>query len=162
MNTIVPSRISVDGRDKISFSLSIPKNSPEGAYDVIVTNTDGQCGTLTGAFTVVAPKTPVVGQISPATGEAGKTIKNVQIAGDNFKSGAVVMLKMAGQQDIVLSGVIVRDAHRISGTLSLPTGTMSGTWDVVVLNPNGKSAVKPAAFTVKDTPKPTPTPWHRH
>jgi uncharacterized repeat protein (TIGR01451 family) len=162
LNTIVPSRISVDGKGKISFSLSIPKNSPEGAYDVVVTDTDGQYGTLAGAFTVVAPKAPVVGQISPATGEAGKTMKNLQVSGDNFKSGAVVMLKMAGQHDIVLSGVIVKDAHRITGTLSLPIGTKSGAWDLVVSNPDGKSSVKSAAFTVKDAPKPTPTPWQRH
>jgi hypothetical protein len=57
-NTLVPDHVSVDGRDTISFSLSIPRDAPEGSYDVVVTNADGQSGTLKGGFTVQSQRYP--------------------------------------------------------------------------------------------------------
>jgi uncharacterized repeat protein (TIGR01451 family) len=60
--SLAPSHVTVDGMGKISFSLSIPKNTSQGAFDLVVTNTDGQSGTLASAFTVVSPKpTPTQG-----------------------------------------------------------------------------------------------------
>jgi hypothetical protein len=57
-NTLVPDHVSVDGRDTISFSLSIPRDTPVGNYDVVVTNADGQSGTLKGGFTVQSQRHP--------------------------------------------------------------------------------------------------------
>jgi len=55
-NSLSPTHVSVDGKGKITFSLTIPKNSPQEAFDVVVTNTDGQSGTLTGGFKIALPK----------------------------------------------------------------------------------------------------------
>ena len=150
-NVLVPTRIAVSSKNKISFQLAIPANTPAGTFDVIVTNPDGQTGVLKGAFTVLAQKNPAIRQIAPAQGTAGTTTRNFLISGDNFMQGTVVVLKSNGQHDIVLAQEVVSDSHTIRGSLVLPAGTKSGSWDVVVTNPNGKSVAKPGAFTVSGT-----------
>ena len=150
-NTLVPSRVSVDSGNKIGFQLAIPATASAGTYDVIVTNSDGQSGTLRNVFTVTVPKNPAVNQISPSQGEAGTTIRNILVSGNNFMQGAVVTLKTTGQKDIVLSQVVVRDTHSISGTITVPAGSKPGSRDLVVTNPDGKSGIKSAAFTVIDS-----------
>ena len=150
-NALLPTRISVTSRNKITFQLAIPGNTPAGAFDVIVTNPDGQTGVLRGAFTVLSQKKPIIRQTAPSQGAAGTSTKNFLVSGDNFMQGAVVVLKSNGQHDIVLSQEVVSDSHTIHGSLALPAGTKSGAWDVIVTNPDGKSVAVPGAFTVTGT-----------
>ena len=165
-NTIIPTQVQVAGTGKIVVTLVIPKTAAAGAYDVVVTNTDGQSATLSSGFTVTVPKSPVITRISPTQGTAGSVIRDFTVSGQNFQRGATVTLTMSGQRDVMLTGTTVNGAGTITGTLSLPRGTATGSWDVVVTNPDGQSAAMTAAFTVKDTyrqtPTPTPTPGHRH
>ncbi|MGA2917879.1 beta strand repeat-containing protein [Methanoregula sp.] len=165
-NTIIPTQVQVAGTGKIVVTLVIPKTAAAGVYDVVVTNTDGQSATLSSGFTVTVPKSPVITRISPTQGTAGSVIRDFTVSGQNFQRGATVTLTMSGQRDVMLMGTTVNGAGTITGTLSLPRGTATGSWDVVVTNPDGQSAVMTAAFNVKDTyrqtPTPTPTPGHRH
>jgi hypothetical protein len=149
-NNIVPSQVLTDDKGKITLTLAIPKTAALGAYDLVVTNPDGQSATLTAAFTVTAPKSPVITHISPGQGDKGMSIPDFHISGENFRRGATVTLSMAGQHDIVVTRPVVSDSDTISGTLSIPRDSRAGSWDVEVTNPDGQTAVDTAAFTIKD------------
>jgi hypothetical protein len=77
----------------VASSTSITATTPShssGAVNVVVTNSDGQKGTLTSGYTYNKPA-PSVTSITPDTGpDAGGS--GVTISGANFSSGATVSL----------------------------------------------------------------------
>ncbi len=94
---------------------------------------------------------PTVTSIAPDEGENTGSVA-VSVAGSGFQSGATLRLRRAGQADIVATGVTV-SAAEISGTLDL-TGRATGSWNVVVTNPDAQSGTLPGGFTVT-APAPT-------
>jgi hypothetical protein len=64
-----------------------------GLVDVVVTNPDGQKGTLAGAYTYSGPPPPVI----TAAAIAGK---NLVVSGENFDGGAVLLVNGIGQKTI--------------------------------------------------------------
>jgi Archaeal Type IV pilin, N-terminal len=118
-----------------------------GPWDVVVTNTDGQSGTLAGGFTVRNP-TPSVTSITPNTGIRGWTVSITNLAGTNFRSGAVVKLVNASAgPDIVATNVVVVSATRITCTFDL-TGANAARRNVTVTNPSSDTGVGQNLFTV--------------
>src|SRR3989449_4290655 len=61
-----------------------------GAVDVVVTNSDGQSGTLTGGYTYTNPA-PTVSAISPSSGTSGGRTA-VTVTGPGFAAGATLNL----------------------------------------------------------------------
>jgi plastocyanin len=112
-----------------------------GAVDVVVTNGDGQSGTLAGGFTYVVPQ-PTVASIAPATGPTSG-FTPITIHGTNFQSGATV--KIGG---VAAINVTVVDATTITALSPLgPTNEqVTLKQDVVVTNPSDASATLAAAF----------------
>ena len=107
-----------------------------GPADVVVVNTDGRSGTLSGGFTyVVAP--PSITSIAPSMGDTLGGLP-VTIMGGNFDPAATVTIggNPAGS-------IVVVSAMTITATT--PTGT-PGPADVVVSNPGGPSATLPGGF----------------
>ena len=100
-----------------------------GAVNVVVTNTDGQNGTLTSGYTYTNPA-PTVSSITPNSGTAnGGT--GVTIAGTGFLSGATVKL----------GGTAATNVTVISGTSITATTSAhaAGAVNVVVTNTDGQS-----------------------
>ena len=124
-----------------------------GAWDVVVTNTDGQSGTLPGGFAVNPP--PTVTSIAPSGGTNVGTVSITNLAGTNFVTGATVALKKSGQADIAATAVVVSSATKITCNLDL-AGAVTGAWDVVVSNTDGQSGTLAGGFTVS-APGPAPT-----
>jgi len=102
-----------------------------GAVNVVVTNPNGQSGTLTNGFTYgsLSPP-PTVTSVTPNSGStAGGT--GVTITGSNFVAGATVTLG-----GVAATGVTVVNATTITAT----TGAhAAGAVTVVVTNPNLQS-----------------------
>jgi hypothetical protein len=102
-----------------------------GAVNVVVTNPNGQSGTLTNGFTYgsLSPP-PTVTSVMPNSGStAGGT--GVTITGSNFVAGATVTLG-----GVAATGVTVVNATTITAT----TGAhAAGAVTVVVTNPNLQS-----------------------
>jgi PKD repeat protein len=124
---------------------------PVGLWDIMVSNPDGQNGTLSDAFTIYYPQAPVVTGISPATGVNDASIVIPNISGSGFENNATVNLTMSGQPDIQGSNVIRVSGSQINATFDL-TGVATGAWSVVVTNNDGQSGTLPAAFTVTNPP----------
>ena len=137
-----------------TFQLPQPTATSAGQWDVVVQNTDGQSGTLSGAFTVTNPA-PTVTSITPSSGTAGTLVTVTNLAGTNFITGTTpnVWLAKTGQDNINATGVIVVSPTQITCTLPLPlpTAASAGPWDVVVQNADGQSGTLSGAFTVANS-----------
>ncbi len=118
-----------------------------GVVDVVVTNTDGQSGTLANAFTY-ASAPPTVTSVAPNIGStAGGTA--ITITGTGFGAGATMTVGGAAA-----TGVTVVNATTITATTPAHA---AGAVDVVVTNTDGQSGTLPSAFTYALAPAPTVT-----
>jgi PKD repeat protein len=126
-----------------------------GAWNVIVTNPDGQYSVLPAGFTIFYPAAPTVTGITPATGENSGTVAITDLAGTGFQPGASVKLTRSGQPDIPGTLVDVTGSTKITCEFDL-SGAQTGTWDVVVTNNDGQAATLAGAFTIT-YPAPTLT-----
>src|SRR5262249_39120490 len=109
-----------------SISATTPAHSA-GAVNVVVTNADGQSGSLPGGFTYTNPP-PTVSAVSPTSGSVnGGT--TVTVTGTGFLSGATV--KFGG---IAATGIAVNSSKSITATTPAHG---AGTVDVSVTNSDG-------------------------
>ncbi len=129
-----------------------------GKWNVVVTNTNEESGSLPEGFTITAgdQPPPTLTSITPDTGDDSGTVSITDLIGTGFQSGASVKLRKAGQQDIVAGNVVVVSSTKITCTFDL-TGRMAGLWNVMVTNPDNQSATLENAFTVVAVPAPEPT-----
>jgi len=120
-----------------------------GEWDVVVTNLDHQEGILAGGFMVSYPDSPDVAGINPSTGVNTGTIL-VNVTGTGFHENAEVLLSR-GAENITGTGVVFHSGSDISVTFNL-TGMTADTWDLTVINEDGKSSTKTDAFTITNPP----------
>ena len=134
---------------QVTSSTSITATTPAhaaGAVSVVVTNPDGQSGTLANGFTYAVPN-PTVTAISPNTGPtSGNTF--VTVTGTNFQSGATVTVGGAAA-----TNVTVVNATTITAMTPLgPANEQLGAKDVVVTNPNAAKGTLTGGFTYSRPP----------
>lgn len=118
-----------------------------GAAVVRVTNTDGQAGTLGGAFTYLGPP-PMVASVSPVSGTSlGDTL--ITITGTDLVSGATVSV----------GGVAATNVTWVSSvqlTAKTPART-AGAATIVVTNPDAQTGSLPAGYAYTAATPPTVT-----
>ena len=108
-----------------------------GSVNVVVTNPDGQSGTLASGFSY-NQAAPVVSSVAPSGGStAGGTA--VTITGASFLSGATVSFG-----GTAASGVTVTSGTAIGATTPAHA---AGSVNVVVTNPDGQSGTLASGFT---------------
>lgn len=145
---IVATSVVLVSSNMITGSLNLLTVTP-GPWDVVVTNTDGQSGTLTEGFTVRNP-TPTVTAITPGSGIRGWTVGITNLAGTNFRSGAVVKLvNISAGPDIVATNVVVVSANQITCTFDL-TGATAARRNVTVTNPYSDTGVYRNGFSINN------------
>ena len=122
-----------------------------GQWNITVTNPGSPPGTLANGFTVIpAGPAPTVISITPNFGNSGSSVGIGNLTGTNFISGASVKLSRLGNPDLFASNVNVLDTTNLTCTLTLPAGTSPGSWDVTVINTDGRSGVLSNSFTVNN------------
>jgi PKD repeat protein len=151
--TIPGTGVSVVTPDRITCNFDLT-GVKTGAWDVVITNDDGQQGMLAGGFTVRYPA-PVVGSITPDTGINTGPVAITNLAGSGFRPGAVVTFTKLGEPDIDATGVVVVHRGKITCTVNL-AGAAAGLWNIVVANDDGQYGFLTNAFTV-EYPAPTVT-----
>src|SRR5215831_8601935 len=108
-----------------------------GAVNVVVTNSDGQSGTLANGYTYQGAAPTVTG-VSPSSGPAaGGTA--ITINGTNFASGATVTLG-----GTAATNVVVVSASQITATTAAHA---AGVVNVVVTNSDGQSGTLTNGYT---------------
>lgn len=132
-----------------SITARTPAHS-SGAVNVVVTNSDGQSGTLTNGFTYTTPTNPAptVSSVSPNSGSTdGGT--SVTVTGTGFSSGASVTFGGAGA-----TGVTVVGSTSITATTPAHA---AGEVNVVVTNTDGQSGTLTNGFTYTTPTNPAPS-----
>ena len=113
-----------------------------GAYDLVVTNPDGQqSATLNGAYTARYPP-PDVGGITPTEGCSNADVP-VTIQGDDFLDTPTVTL---GNKRV--TSLCYVDASTLTGIV--PAGIAPGVYPLAVTNPDGQSDSLPGAYVADD------------
>lgn len=116
-----------------------------GSYDLVVTNTDTQIGTLANAFTF--QPTPTVSGVSPSAG-SWKGGDTVTVSGSGFVTGASVTIN--GQACTSVS--VDSDTNITCDTPALASGaTAEKPVDVVVTNSDSQTDTLTNGFTYKFT-----------
>ena len=112
-------------------------NADKGSYNLVVTNPDGQSGTLVGAFTI-GDAPPIIGGVSPSTGALNQ-ILSMTVSGQNFKPGVKVSF-VKSSTEIICTSPVSSDTTTILCNLDLKTsnGASIGDWEVTVLNIDGQ------------------------
>jgi hypothetical protein len=91
---------------------------------------------------------PDVQAAQPASGGNAGAV-TVTLRGHNLRNGATARLARAGQPDIPGTGVIVApDGLSLTAAFDL-AGAATGSWDVVVVNPDAQTAALPNGFTIE-------------
>jgi hypothetical protein len=150
---IVATGITVVSATQISCTLPIA-GAAAGVWNVVVTNSDAQSGTLANGFTITDPA-PIVTAITPNIGVNNASVNVTNLAGTGFMSGATVKLTKTGLADISATNVVVVSATRITCTLPI-TGAGTGAWNVTVTNIDAQSGTLANGFNVT-APAPTVT-----
>ncbi|HET7892664.1 MAG TPA: IPT/TIG domain-containing protein, partial [Candidatus Sulfotelmatobacter sp.] len=128
---------NVDVVNSTTITATTPSHS-SGTVNVVVTNADGDAGTLSAGYTYVLYPPPSLTGVSPAGGSTnGGTA--VTLTGSNFVTGATVKFGSAA----AISVVVVNSG---SITAFTPAGA-AGAATVTVTNPDGQSSSLSSAFT---------------
>ncbi len=76
------------------------------------------------------------------------------ISGSNFQPGATVAFTRTGSSDLTPDSLTVVSQKKITGVLTVPTGTTADTWDLVITTPDGGTVTKKKALQVVPWPLP--------
>lgn len=136
---------------------TLTANTPAGTglVAVTVTNADSQSDTLADAFTYIAP--PTIISITPDTGHNQETLTGVVIAGTDFSntpSDPTVTLYI-GETALSCGNLTFVNSTTLTCDLDL-NGAFTGTYNVVVQNPDTQTGFLPNGFEVT-YPQPTIT-----
>ena len=123
------------------ITFTIPSGTA-GAKDVVVTNPDGQKGTLRNAYTY--NPFPVIDEITPKYGGPLEGGTQIIITGEHFMTGVVVYI---GESRVSRLDLFSPTELR----LETPSGTQ-GAKAVRVVNPDGQEAVLVDGFTYNPAP----------
>jgi hypothetical protein len=139
-------------------SITMASPGGTGTVNITVTTTYGTFGGGTSAtspadqFTYIAAPTPAptVTGITPSVGLNTTPLITTNITGTNFQTTGTttVILNQTGLFDITGTNVTVSSSGNITCMFNL-VNTTAGQYNVVVINPNGLTAVLPNAFTVE-------------
>ncbi|MEN6517379.1 MAG: NosD domain-containing protein [Methanospirillum sp.] len=122
-----------------------------GAYTVSLTvrNAAGQADTETKpGMIAVSALPPALASIAPNTGVQGATVAITNLAGTGFLPGATVRFTRTGSAAIAATNVVAVSPTKITCRVALPPAAATGPWDVVVTNPDNKSATLTGGFAV--------------
>lgn len=134
---------------RVTADFTIPANATVGSdWDVFLQqNDDGKSSTLVDGFEVEYPP-PSVYSIAPDSGNNEGAVHITNLAGSGFRAGATARLTLAGQPDIVSTGLNVVSGNKITCDFDL-NGVATGLWDVTVTNTDGKSDTLAGGFAVQ-------------
>ncbi len=172
-NNIAGTNVIVISSRQISCKFVIPSSATLGAWDILVTNPDGQnhrylngftirenpnAGTTTKTTTTVTTTSSsgsvTLTSVSPTffvAGGAG-TYQIITVMGSNIPTTANILLRQSGKIDMTsrTGSNYKPSATQLQASFDiLPTPTSSGAWDVILVDSSGTTlATLPRAVTI--------------
>ncbi len=163
----------IDGNDVQPFLDAILNAPPIGACCI----NDGSCeelvfdacqlegGQFNGVFSacdevVCPPSTPQIDTIffspQPANNCDGDefNVASLSVIGDGFHNDIQVEFTMAGQPNVRLFGIQPIDRQNLFGDVDLGCFPAAGSWNLLLTNPDGQTAILENAVQIDDCPTP--------
>ncbi|HVP96573.1 PGF-pre-PGF domain-containing protein [Methanoregula sp.] len=135
-------------------------NTTAGEYTVLVANPGGAPGALVNGFSLTAPiPPPIVIGIAPMSGVNSTIVRNINLTGAGFNTTVIPLVKLnrTGFAEIVGTNVTVVSSTQLTCSFDL-TGQETGSWNIVVINPDGQESVLVNGFSVMSILLPSPPP----
>ena len=126
------------------------------AVPVVTPTTIPVTTSATATATTTPLEAPTVTGITPSSGMAGTTVNITTLTGTNFRSGAIVRLGW-GAATIAGSSVTIVSGSNITCQFVIPLGSVTGTWNVTVINMDGQLGTLSNGFSVTNTTTTTQT-----
>ena len=154
---ITATNVDVQSPTLMTCKFVIPANSTPGAWDVVITNTDGQFVKYAYIFSVrsaVGTSTTTQSDSEGISVSPTFTIGNdviMTITGSGFQSGnlKVQLTKSTGARTLITARNVRWDSEtKVTAWFTIPEGS-KGTWTVVVINPDGTTRTLTNGFEVK-------------
>ena len=102
---------------------------------------------------IVSSSTSIsVSSITPDVGANNGPVNITEITGEGFQTGLTAKLTKFGQSDILGADFTVVNQGIINGGSFDLSGAATGTWNVVITNPDNQTAMLAAGFTVNYIP----------
>jgi hypothetical protein len=128
----------VNGGGSVDGGGLFTAGSTPGTYtNTVVAESGGVSGAA--SVTVEADPAPTLSGVSPATASVGQS---VTLSGANFVTGASVTIGTTPATNVSVS-------NAQTATFTVPAGTVGGTYDVTLTNPDGQSGTLAGALTVQ-------------
>jgi len=153
------SRISMEKAYSQKITNKAPASIPVRTPTIPATTTTiATTTTVTATTTTISSDLkPSIRNIIPDEGTAGNVISITDLTGTNFQSGATVTLMKSDNPNITATNVNVVSSTLITCSLSPPSNTTPGSWDVVVTNPSGQYGIYTNLFIIHGSANPTAT-----
>jgi hypothetical protein len=144
--------ITIDGGHPNRAKAVVPALAPAGMYDVIVEDQNASPGVLTSGLQIVQGTTFSITSVTPPFGYNG-TDNSVTIGslGSFIATPKAYLVPNSGGTASPLS-VAFSDSSTL--TAIVPSGLTSGSYDVIVVNPNGSVGILSNGFNVTTSPAP--------
>ncbi len=146
--TITPTSMTRQDDENLFIDLDL-NGSPAGTYDLVVSYPNGAVGRLASAFRVLA--TPIPTTIGPTIGYDNGT-QPFTVTGTRFQSNVAVAIRPTAGGNAVQGTVTSSSATQAVVNLPL-LDVPTGSWDVVVTNPDGGTRILAGALAVVHGPR---------
>ena len=128
-STITLTDVNVTSTTSLNADISVPANTTPGTYGARIYEGPGTSGasyTCSNCFTINTPDI----SFSPSSGTENTSF-GVTVTGNNtnFNASTTCVEIKASPSSIFLTGVSVTSPTLLTGTLSIPIGTVAGTYD---------------------------------
>ncbi len=151
-DTTTSSRASVEKTYSVKVTSvtvsSVPiKSAAVASATTATSTTKTTTATISTTATTTAPK-PTFKDMIPDEGNAGTTVSITDLVGSGFQSGASVQLTKSGSTSINATSVSLVSTSHMTCAFAIPSDTPSGTWNIVITNPDGQSVTYSNYFTI--------------
>ncbi len=155
--TLGQARTSTNFEASAPIPDNLPAILPQGSYDLVVINPNGQLDTRTNVFPpgaatpTATPAPPQISQVSPSSGSVSED-RTLTIIGNHFRpleSGFKVELRHENG-DLTVEVSVTEDSRPATNTsfdvLVKANQLKNGGYDLLVTNPNGQTAIEEDAY----------------
>jgi hypothetical protein len=156
-NNIPGTNVKVVSTTQITCTFVIPLTATVGAWDILVTNPDGQFHRYLNGFTVRENMNPTatttttttttssgsvtVTSLEPSvivTGGSALYSQHLTITGTGITTAYTAYLRRSGSNDIKGTYLYMPSTTQLTVSVDIPTGS-AGTWNVIIVDSNGNT-----------------------
>jgi len=155
---ITATNVNVQSSTLITCTFTPPSNITAGAWDVVITNPDGQYVIYAAIFSIHTSLNPVdttpssdsqgITSISPTFTYGNDVTGGMTIIGTNFLTGINVKLTKSTKPDILPRDCQLESSTKIICFFTIPKGSL-GKWSVVATNTDGSVRTLQDGFDVR-------------